>query len=318
MIGRNRTFDRVPSIFLFFVFLRDRRFLLKNIRFGGWLLAGLIALAFSGCAEETTSDGYYHGLVGFTDDSLVVYSVQLTESTCKENVLGDECSDHDRGTAIAVNNFYTQDSIWRSDYETTFDVYDMVDDSTIVAFSGANSAFYKWTLNGSMEKMGTFSWTGCDMRNNVGSIRPWKDGQWRLSRADSYSDSCSFALVNVENREITGYYEPDEYQQKCNDAWFLDGKTYCIGTVEKDTVISYNVRYLVGTFIRDNELNADTLWFENNYGFDYNGSPSISFRNDYILLYFNDFRLLKLDYKQTKFDLSYPIVWLDGLYWRGN
>jgi hypothetical protein len=296
-----------------------RKGLLKALPVLAMLLAGLTAIAFTGCAEETTGDSYYCGYVGFVKDSLIVYTKQLIESTCKAKVLGDDCDEHGRGTAIVVDNFYTRASVWRSDYETTFDVYDMVDDSTVVAFSGANSAFYRWTLKGSMEKMGTFSWKGCDMRNNVGSIRPWKDGQWRLSRANSYSDSCSFALVDVVAHEITGFFknESDEYQQKCNDAWLLDGKTYCIGTVEKDTVISYDVRYLVGAFIRDNELKADTLWFENNYGFDYNGSPSISFRNNYILLHFNDFRLLKLDYKQTKFDLSYPVVWLDGLYWRG-
>jgi len=290
---------------------------LKNIRFGGWLLAGLIALAFSGCAEETTSDGFYQGFIGFTNDSLIVYSVQLTESTCKENVLGDECSDHDRETAIAINNFYTQDSIWRSDYETTFDVYDMVDDSTVVAFLGANSAFYKWTLNGSMEKMGTFSWIGCDMRNNVGSIRPWKDGQWRLSRVNTYSDSCSFALVDVENREITGYYEPDEYRQKCTDAWYSNGRTFCLGTLRTDLSSS---QYLYGMFLSDDSSRSDSLWFNDENGFDSNAcSPGISYENEYILMScsHNYRSLLKIDYKQTKIDTTFPIVWLDGFYWRG-
>jgi hypothetical protein len=286
--------------------------------FGGWLLAGLIALAFSGCAKETTSDGYSVGMIGFTGDSLIVYSVQLIESTCKENVLGDECDDDNRGTAIAVNNFYTQDSIWRSDYENTFDVYDMVDDSTVVAFSGANSAFYKWTLKGPMEKMGTFSWTGCDMRNNVGSIRPWKDSQWRLSRANSYSDSCSFALVDVENREITGYYEPDEYRQKCTDAWYSNGRTFCLGTVENR--ISAGL-FLYGLYIIDDTFVTDTLWFNDENGFDSNAncSPGISYENEYILMScsHNYRSLLKIDYEQTKIDTTFPIVWLDGLYWRG-
>lgn len=295
-----------------------RKGLLKALPVLAMLLAGLTAIAFTGCAEETTGDSYYCGYVGFVKDSLIVYTKQLIESTCKAKVLGDDCDEHGRGTAIVVDNFYTRASVWRSDYETTFDVYDMVDDSTVVAFSGANSAFYRWTLKGSMEKMGTFSWKGCDMRNNVGSIRPWKDGQWRLSRANSYSDSCSFALVDVVAHEITGYYEPDEYRQKCTDAWYSNGRTFCLGTVENR--ISAGL-FLYGLYIIDDTSVTDTLWFNDENGFDSNAncSPEISYENEYILMScsHNYRSLLKIDYKQTKFDLSYPVVWLDGLYWRG-
>ena len=104
---------------------------MKNLlkKFGFQRLIVVVIIAISsismwGCSsvwDETMEDVSYSKLIGYSGDSLAVWAHSKNEETCLAKSLGDDCSVREYGTAIIVENFYTHERVWESDYLKKFD-----------------------------------------------------------------------------------------------------------------------------------------------------------------------------------------------------
>lgn len=264
-------------------------------------LLAFMCISVYGCWHESVEDVSRTKLIGYSGDSLVVYIKEKTEETCLAKPLGDDCSTRELGTHIIVNNFYTQENVWKSpkikDKYVTH-VYDLVDDSTIIEYDRNSSSFYRWRLGEGYEKLGPFDWTGCSMGENVDGIRPWGKGKLRLT--GGYS--CAYAIVDLDKREIHGYENLDEFAQGCSDIWMFDGKKYCVGLISKDTILSYYECGIKGVFFKEEQNIKDSLWGDQL-------AENIIYSPD-IVRYMNSFlwletgligrHLIRIDYKNGK------------------
>lgn len=260
-------------------------------------LVTLACVGMWGCWKEDVEDVSWHRLIGYSGDSLAVYVVEKKEETCEHKPLGADCSTREKGTRIVVNNFYTGENVWKSskiDDKYVVDVYDLVDDSTIVEFNKKDSKFYKWTLGKGYEKLGAFLWSGCYANENVKAIRPWGEGKWRLVGGNA---ECAYAIVDVENKEITGFKKLDEFAEGCSDLWMHEGVKYCVGLLEKDTIISYYERSLAGYFFRTELGVTDSLWNTEIDCLPLNHAPGIVYKNSF--LYAGNY-LFSVNYEKRK------------------
>jgi|GEM_PF-1135357 len=280
---------------------------MKNLlkKFGIEGLLAVLALAFAcvsmwGCSsvwDESEEDVSRTQLIGYSGDSLVVYIEEKKIETCLAKPLGDDCSTREKGTRIVVDNFYTEENVWKSDKlrdQYVVNVYDLVDDSTVVEFDKSKSRFYKWTLGRGTEDLGYFEWDGCSTKEKVGSIRPWGDGKWRLVGS---SENCGYAIVDVDKKKIMGYEKLDEFAEGCSDLWDHEGVKYCVGAVKKDSVMSYYERFLAGAMIRNDEGLGDTLWNNQIEGASLNSYHAVEFKNSFVCYLGNYY---KVDYKTIK------------------
>ena len=274
--------------------------------FGRLLAFAAIALScvgMWGCGwDEDVEKHSSHRLVGYAGDSLVVYIEREYEETCLAKPLGDDCSTKEKGTRIVLNNFYTEENVWKSDKlkdQYVINVYDLVDDSTIIEFDKSKSRFYMWTLGKDSEDLGYFEWSGCSTREKVGAIRPWGKGKWRLVGS---TEDCGYAIVDVEKKKITGYEKLDEFAEGCSDLWDHEGVKYCVGAMVRDTVITYYDRGLDGVYLKNDTKIIDSLWGNQiKEGVIYS-TPRISYKNSRLRLATGccDIHLLRVDYKIGK------------------
>ena len=269
--------------------------------FGRLLAFAAIALScvcIWGCGwDEDVEKHSSHQLVGYVGDSLVVYIEREYEETCLAKPLGDDCSTKEKGTRIVLNNFYTEENVWKSDKlkdQYVINVYDLVDDTTVIEFDKDKSRFYRWTLGKGFEDLGYFEWDGCSTKEKVGSIRPWGKGKWRLVGS---SEDCSYAIVDVVKKKITGYEKLDDFAEGCSDLWDHEGVKYCVGAVERDTVISYYERFLAGAMIKNDKGLGDTLWNNQIEGAGLNAFHAVEYRNSFVC-YLG--RYYKVDYETVK------------------
>ena len=258
-----------------------------------------------GCSsvwDESEEDVSRTQLIGYSGDSFVVYIEEKKIETCLAKPLGDDCSTREKGTRIVVDNFYTEENVWKSDKlrdQYVVNVYDLVDDSTVIEFDKSKSRFYKWTLGRGSEDLGDFEWDGCSTKEKVGSIRPWGDGKWRLVGS---TEGCGYAVVDVEKKKITGYEKLDEFAEGCSDLWDHEGTKYCVGVFEKDTIISYYERYQDGIFLKDEKGIKDSLWTYELFDGVQAMNPVLTFMNSYVMLDIGTLNrnLLKIDFEEGK------------------
>lgn len=290
-------------------------------RLKDFALLTLACVSMWGCGwDEDVEDLSSRYLIGYSGDSLVVYIERKYEETCLAKPLGDDCSTREKGTRIVVDNFYTEENVWKSDKlrdQYVVNVYDLVDDSTVIEFEKNKSHFYKWTLGKDSEDLGYFEWDGCSTKEKVGSIRPWGDGKWRLVGS---TEDCGYAIVDVSKKKITGYEKLDEFAEGCSDLWIHEGAKYCVGVFEKDTIISYYERYQDGIYLKNQDGRMDSLWSHEIIDRSNALSPDPSYSPAFILVQIGYFtrRILKIDYSKSKFDRTYDEVYLDGLYVKGK
>ena len=253
-----------------------------------------------GCGwDEKVENLSTSGFIGFSKDSLVVCWNEKKEETCLHKPLGTECSSENYGTAIVVDNFETHERVWQSDYGSKYDVYDVIDDSTIVAYRRDDASFYKWTIGGNFEKIGSFSWSGCKKKDQVKGIRNWGKGKWRLMLS---SNSCAYAIVDVAKKTITGYEKIDEFAEDCSDVWLHDDKKYCAGVLFKDTVFSIDERFQDGIFLKKEQESIDSLWSYEIMSGMHSLGPIVRFMNSYIMLDLASLgiHLIKVEYETGK------------------
>ncbi len=277
----------------------------KMNKFGVKKMLAVLAIALAcvsmcGCGwDESEEDVSRTRLIGYSGDSLVVYIKEKIIETCLAKPLGDDCSTREKGTRIVVDNFYTEENVWESGKikdKNIINVYDLVDDSTIIEFDKSKSRFYKWTLGKGSEDLGYFEWDGCSTKEKVGSIRPWGDGKWRLVGS---TEDCGYAIVDVEKKKITGYEKLDEFAEGCSDLWDHEGVKYCVGVLEKDTIISYYERGLDGVYLKNEDKVIDSLWGNQIKDGAIYSTPRISYKNSFLRLATGccDTHLLRVDYK---------------------
>jgi hypothetical protein len=296
--------------------------LLKKFEIEG--LLAILALAFAcismwGCSsvwDESEEDVSRTRLIGYSGDSLVVYIEEKKIETCLAKPLGDDCSTREKGTRIVVDNFYTDENVWKSDKlkdQYVENVYDLVDDSTIIEFDKNNSRFYKWTLGRGSEDLGNFEWDGCSTKEKVGSIRPWGNGKWRLVGS---TEDCGYAIVDVEKKKITGYEKLDEFAEGCSDLWLHEGVKYCVGIDSKPYLRAQN---LYGVRIKREDMWLETFWLTENNGFELCTSLSnVLYGNGFIkiLNFCYENMLVTINYSDDRFGFSETVIWIDGLYKR--
>lgn len=249
------------------------------------------------CWDENVEELSSYRLIGYSGDSLAVYVERKYEETCLEKPLGDDCSTRENGTRIVVNNFYTEENVWKSDKlkdQYVVNIYDLVDDSTVIEFDKSKSRFYRWTLGRGSEDLEYFEWTGCSTKEKIASIRPWGDGKWRLV---GRTENCSYAIVDVEKKKITGYEELDVFAEGCSDLWDHEGVKYCVGAVKKDTVMSYYERFLAGALIKNSDGISDTLWNDQIEGAGLSSYHAVEFKNSFVC-YLGSY--YKIDYETVK------------------
>ena len=271
-------------------------------KFGVERLLAVLAVAFAcictwGCSDENIEELSSHDSIGYSGDSLVVYIERKYEESCLAKPLGDDCSTREKGTRIVVDNFYTEENVWKSDKikdKNVINVYDLVDDSTVIEFDKSKSRFYKWILGKGSEDLGYFEWGGCSTREKVGSIRPWGDGKWRLVGS---TEDCGYAIVDVDKKKITGYEKLDKFSEGCSDLWGHEGVKYCVGAVKKDTVMSYYERFLAGAFIKNSDGISDTLWNNQIDGAALSSYHAVEFKNTFVCYLENYY---KVDYENVK------------------
>ena len=271
-------------------------------RFFITLMLTSVWVSLYGCWKEDVEEISSTRLIGFSGDSLIVYIEEKYEETCAHKPAGADCSTSDKGTRIMVDNFYTEQNVWKSDKirdKYIVDVYDLVDDTTIIEFDKNKSHFYKWTLGKSSEDLGYFEWVGCSTKEKVGSIRPWGDGKWRLL---GDTKDCGYAIVDVEKKKIIGYEKKDEIAEGCSDLWDHEGIKYCVGTVKRDTIISYYERGLDGIYLKKGNTMIDSLWGNQIKEGAIYSTPRISYKNSYLWLSTGccSTHLLRVDYKMGK------------------
>lgn len=282
----------------------------KMNKFGAEKMLAVLAVAFAcicmwGCSsvwDESEEDVSRTQLIGYSGDSLVVYIEEKKIETCLAKPLGDDCSTREKGTRIVVDNFYTEENVWKSDKlrdQYVVNVYDLVDDSTVIEFEKNKSRFYKWTLGKDSEDLGYFEWGGCSTREKVGSIRPWGNGKWRLVGS---TEDCGYAIVDVAKKKITGYEKLEEFAEECSDLWDHEGVKYCVGVFEKDTIISYYERYQDGIFLKDEKGIKDSLWTYELFDGVQAMNPVLTFMNSYVMLDIGTLNrnLLKIDFEEGK------------------
>ena len=264
------------------------------------LAVALACVCMWGCSsvwDESEEDVSRTQLIGYSGDSLVVYIEEKKIETCLAKPLGDDCSTREKGTRIVVDNFYTEENVWKSDKikdKNVINVYDLVDDSTVIEFDKSKSRFYKWILGKGSEDLGYFEWGGCSTREKVGSIRPWGDGKWRLVGS---TEDCGYAIVDVDKKKITGYEKLDKFSEGCSDLWGHEGVKYCVGAVKKDTVMSYYERFLAGAFIKNSDGISDTLWNNQIDGAALSSYHAVEFKNTFVCYLENYY---KVDYENVK------------------
>ena len=274
-------------------------------KFGVKKMLAVLAIALAcvcmwGCGwDESEEDVSRTRLIGYSGDSLVVYIKEKIIETCLAKPLGDDCSTREKGTRIVVDNFYTEENVWESGKikdKNIINVYDLVDDSTVIEFDKSKSRFYKWTLGRGSEDLGYFEWDGCSTREKVSSIRPWGNGKWRLVGS---TEDCGYAIVDVEEKKITGYEKLDEFAEGCSDLWDHEGVKYCVGVLEKDTIISYYERGLDGVYLKNEDKVIDSLWGNQIKDGAIYSTPRISYKNSFLRLATGccDTHLLRVDYK---------------------
>ena len=282
----------------------------KMSKFGAEKMLAVLAVAFAsvcmwGCSsvwDESEEDVSRTQLIGYSGDSLVVYIEEKKIETCLAKPLGDDCSTREKGTRIVVDNFYTEENVWKSDKlkdQYVVNVYDLVDDSTVIEFDKNKSRFYKWTLGKDSEDLGYFEWGGCSTREKVGSIRPWGNGKWRLVGS---TEDCGYAIVDVAKKKITGYEKLEEFAEECSDLWDHEGVKYCVGAVKKDSVMSYYERFLAGAMIRNDKGVGDTLWNNQIEGASLNSYHAVEFKNAFVCYLGNYY---KVDYKTVKLEFDH-------------
>ena len=282
----------------------------KMNKFGAEKMLAVLAVAFAcicmwGCSsvwDESEEDVSRIQLIGYSGDSLVAYIEEKKIETCLAKPLGDDCSTREKGTRIVVDNFYTEENVWKSDKikdKNVINVYDLVDDSTVIEFDKSKSRFYKWILGKGSEDLGYFEWDGCNTKEKVGSIRPWGDGKWRLVGS---TEDCGYAIVDVAKKKITGYEKLDEFAEGCSDLWNHEGVKYCVGVFEKDTIISYYERYQDGIFLKDEKNIKDSLWTYEIFDGVQAMNPVLTFMNSYVMLDIGTLNrnLLKIDFEEGK------------------
>lgn len=282
----------------------------KMNKFGAEKMLAVLAVAFAcicmwGCSsvwDESEEDVSRTQLIGYSGDSLVVYIEEKKIETCLAKPLGDDCSTREKGTRIVVDNFYTEENVWKSDKlrdQYVVNVYDLVDDSTVIEFDKNKNRFYKWTLGRGSEDLGYFEWDGCNTKEKVGSIRPWGDGKWRLVGS---TEDCGYAIVDVKKKKITGYEKLDDFAEECSDLWDHEGVKYCVGTMIRDTVISYYERGLDGVYLKNEDKVIDSLWGNQIKEGAIYSTPRISYKNSYLWLSTGccSTHLLRVDYKMGK------------------
>lgn len=274
---------------------------MKNIvsRLFAIAMTMLVCVSMWGCWNESVGDASRGKLIGFISDSLAVYVTDEIEETCIHKPLGEECSDKDMGLFLSVENFYTNNVVWKSwrtDKMDFFDVYDLVDDSTVIVFRKSDGSFFKWTIGENFEKLGVFSWSGCNTQEKIKSIRIWGDGKWRLVGS---TEDCGYAIVDVEKKKITGYEKLDEFAEGCSDLWDHEGVKYCVGTMVRDTIISYYERGLDGVYLKNEDKVIDSLWGNQLKDGVVYSTPRISYKNSFLRLATGccDTHLLRVDYK---------------------
>ena len=261
------------------------------------LMLTSVWVSLYGCWKEDVEEISSTRLIGFSGDSLIVYIEEKYEETCAHKPAGADCSTSDKGTRIMVDNFYTEQNVWKSDKirdKYIVDVYDLVDDTTIIEFDKNKSHFYKWTLGKSSEDLGYFEWVGCSTKDRITAIRPWGDGKWRLV---GKSVNCAYAIADVEKKKIIGYEKLDDFAEDCSDLWDHEGVKYCVGAVKRDTVMSYYERYLAGAMIRNDKGFSDTLWNNQIEGASLNSYHAVEFKNSFVC-YLG--RYYKVDYEAVK------------------
>ena len=279
-----------------------------------------ITLAFAsmwGCSsvwDESEEDVSRTRLIGYSGDSLVVYIEEKKIETCLAKPLGDDCSTREKGTRIIVDNFYTEENVWKSDKiedANIINVYDLVDDTTVIEFDKIKNHFYKWTLGKGSEDLGYFEWAGCSTKEKVGAIRPWGDEKWRLVGS---TENCGYAIVDEKKKKITGYEKLDEFSEGCSDLWDHEGVKYCVGIDSKPYLRSQN---LYGIRIKREEKWLETFWLDENNNFELCTSLSnVLYGNGYIKIldFCYENMLITINYSDNHLGFSETVIWIDGLY----
>ena len=261
------------------------------------VIAVLCVGMLNGCSvwDEDVEDVSRTRMIGYSGDSLLVYIEESVKETCLDKPLGADCSTKNYGTKIVVDNFYTEEQVWKSsNMDDTYmvNVYDLVNDSTVIEFNKSKSTFYKWTLGKGRENIGSFSWSGCNSSEYVKSIRNWGEGKLRLVGGGS---NCAYAIADIKAKNIVGYNELDVFAEGCSDLWDYDGMKYCVGAVRKDTVMSRNDRFLAGMYVKNELEDSDTLWNTEIEGADRSMWAAVIYKNVFIC-YLD--RYFKIDYAQ--------------------
>ncbi|MCF0225626.1 MAG: hypothetical protein HUK20_15270, partial [Fibrobacter sp.] len=90
-----------------------------------------------------------------------------------------------------------------------------------------------------------------------------------------------------------GYDELDEFAEGCSDLWDHDGVKYCVGSLKKDTVLSYNDRIMAGMFVKNDIGESDSLWNTEIEGADRSLWAAALYKNSFVC-YINHY--FKIDY----------------------
>lgn len=285
------------------------------------VIAVLCVGMLNGCSvwDEDVEDVSRTRMIGYSGDSLLVYIEESVKETCLDKPLGADCSTKNYGTKIVVDNFYTEEQVWKSsNMDDTYmvNVYDLVNDSTVIEFNKSKSTFYKWTLGKGRENIGSFSWSGCNSSEYVKSIRNWGEGKLRLVGGGS---NCAYAIADIKAKNIVGYNELDVFAEGCSDLWDYDGMKYCVGNFERDTIISRYERFQDGIYIRNEKGVVDSLW---SYKIK-EGANALSsivlYKNAFIEIKVNytESALIELDYNSSEM-ITFPFIWVNGFYWSEN
>jgi len=287
--------------------------------FGGWLLAGLIALAFSGCGDK----GYYTGkeyndstLLGLVGDSTAVFVQQLYKEYCEQEGLLDGyiCQDKSGTPYIRIKNFYTDSLVWETDKMVDFyDAFSLIGDTAVFAYH--NKEIIIWNLNDkTVTQTGTLKFSGCsleypnDYNFSAPRIRPWTDGKYVMLREDNYIDSCAYGILDLEKKTVVGesWSEETEWLKACDDYMAQNGNVFCTWSL-----LDSLGQKKEGLTLLKNAILSDTLRFSNNYGFNENRYVESKWLGSIVSvsLLAKDNRLLRIDFDKSKIDTLFPILW---------
>ena len=87
----------------------------KEIKMMTVALFVLAVIGMWGCSwDESVGDASHGKLIGYISDSLAVYAIEEIEEICVHKPLGEECSDKDKGLFLSIENFYTENVVWKS------------------------------------------------------------------------------------------------------------------------------------------------------------------------------------------------------------